>query len=96
MEGTEKQSASTPKMRWWEQLMLYAGTVLGVYGSRWVRESDSSVVRTIWIAGFIALVIMPLIYKNFDFSPTTPFVVRFGFFVQNGVFWDVLMGGIDK
>ena len=83
-------------MRWWEQLVLYSGTVLGVYGSKWIRASGSSAHQTILVAGFTALVIMPLIYKNFNFPPNTPFVVRLGFFVQNGVFWDVLIGGLSK
>jgi hypothetical protein len=86
-----------------EQLVMYLGTVIGVLGSSALakyRESGAVAFDFNWavlgITLFIALVIFPSVYKRADVDATAPFLVRFGLFVQNGVFWDALIGGLGQ
>jgi len=41
-------------------------------------------------------VIIPVVFEKLSVRPDAPFIVRFGLFVQNGVFWQVIIGSIGK
>ncbi len=93
------------KLSCWDQTWMYLGTVLGVLLSFLLRQMDSGVALDLtssltWfnvvVALFVALVVIPYAYKRVDVDPTTPFIVRLGLFVQNGVFWQVIMGLVGK
>ncbi len=77
-----------------EQLLMYCGVVLGVYCSGLVRGQETK--TTLLLAGLIALIIIPIAFEKLHIDPKAPFLVRFGLFVQNGVFWDVLFGVLGK
>jgi hypothetical protein len=48
------------------------------------------------LSAVIALVIIPLVYEKLNLNPGAPFIVQFGLFVQNGVFWHVLIDSIGS
>jgi hypothetical protein len=72
-----------------EQLLMYLGVLLGVYFSGMVRGQE--VRPTFVLAAFIALTIVPIAFEKLSINPKAPFLSRFGLFVQQGVFWDVLL-----
>ena len=84
-----KLQRSKNSMPPWEQCMMYIGIFIGVYFSSLLRgeQSQSSPI----IASIIALILMPQVFEKLNVNPDSPLLVRFGLFVQNGVFWDVLM-----
>jgi hypothetical protein len=86
-----------------DQAVMYAGGVIGVLFSSAISQFKKGTaggfqftLPAILIAAVVALVIMPIIYEKLSVKPNTPFIVRFGLFVQHGVFWQVLFDGIGK
>jgi hypothetical protein len=86
-----------------EQLLMYFGVVIGVVFSTVVQQFRSGQVLNLQItlggllvAAVIALVIVPVVFQKLTVRPDAPFLVRFGLFVQNGVFWHVLTSSIGK
>lgn len=77
-----------------EQFLMYFGVVLGVYFSGLIRGQESK--TTLLLSALIGLVIIPIAFEKLSVNPKAPLLVRFGLFVQNGVFWDVLFGAIGK
>lgn len=73
---------------------MYFGVLLGVYFSSLIRGSQSQ--ASLLIAALVALVIIPVVFEKLNVNPKAPFIVRFGLFVQNGVFWDVIFESIGK
>jgi hypothetical protein len=84
------------------QLLMYLGTFLGVLVSTAVahfRTGNVNVTITVSevvVSAVIALVIIPLVYEKLMLNPKAPFIVQFGLFVQNGVFWHVLIDSIGS
>jgi hypothetical protein len=86
-----------------EQLLMYFGVVIGVVFSSVVQQFKSGQViglkislASLLVAGVIALVIIPVVFQKLTVRPDAPFLVRFGLFVQNGVFWHVITSSIGK
>ncbi len=86
------------KMSIWEQLMMYFGTSIGVFFSSLVNQPNPIAsqisyftLSSILTSLVIALSIIPITFEKLNVKPNTPFIVRFGLFVQNGVFWQVLI-----
>lgn len=85
-----------------EQLILYFGILIGVVFSSAVRGFSSGNMKlritgpTLIIAAVVALVIIPNVYQMLAISPDAPFIVQLGLFVQNGVFWEVILGSASK
>ena len=85
-----------------EQILLYIGTVIGVIFSSVIMEfkSGNAVslagfnITTLLISAVIALFIIPVVYEKLKVMPDTPILVRFGLFVQQGVFWQVAFSAI--
>lgn len=77
-----------------DQLVMYFGVLLGVYFSGLIRGQDFK--PTLLLASLLALVIIPVVFEKLNVNPTAPLLVRFGLFVQNGVFWDVLLQAIGS
>ncbi|OUC16084.1 MAG: hypothetical protein B0A82_03660 [Alkalinema sp. CACIAM 70d] len=75
-----------------EQGMMYCGVLLGVYFSGVIRGHDFR--PTFLLAAMLALLIVPFAFEKLRIDPEIPLVVRFGLFVQNGVFWDVMLQAI--
>jgi hypothetical protein len=80
-----------------EQVMMYCGVLLGVYFSGMIRGQDFR--PTLLLAAILALLIVPIAFEKLRINPGSPLLVRFGLFVQNGVFWDVMLqaiGGVHR
>lgn len=75
-----------------DQFHMYLGLMLGVAFSNRLRGAEGE--GTLIAAAVVALVIAPVAYEKLKISPDAPFLVRFGLFVQNGVFWDILFEAI--
>ncbi|MCY7273797.1 MAG: hypothetical protein LH702_08620 [Phormidesmis sp. CAN_BIN44] len=75
-----------------DQLLMYLGVLLGVYFSGVIRTQSSK--PTFILAAFIALSIVPAAFEKLSINPKAPMLVKFGLFVQNGVFWDVMFQAI--
>jgi hypothetical protein len=94
------EGAQPPQMPWWEQLIMYAGLVLGVVASSAVLNGGTSKFAVNWHqvlwACLIGLILMPTVFRKLTVTPDSPFIVRLGFFVQNGVFWQTVLEGVRK
>jgi hypothetical protein len=83
------------------QVLMYVGTFIGVLLSTAVTHFQSGNTLTftlgeVVISAVIALVIIPVVYEKLNLNPEAPFIVQFGLFVQNGVFWHVLIDSIGS
>ena len=84
------------------QGLMYCGTFLGVLLSSAVSHFRSGSVDLTLTLGevtasaVVAFVIIPLVYEKLSLNPKAPFIVQFGLFVQNGVFWHVLIDSIGR
>jgi hypothetical protein len=84
------------------QLLMYLGTFIGVLLSTAVAHFRTGnidltiTVGEVLVSAVIALVIIPLVYEKLNLNPKAPFIVQFGLFVQNGVFWHVLIDSIGS
>jgi hypothetical protein len=81
-------------MSLFEQVAMYLGLVLGVVFSAELRGTRSPTTPV--LAALTALVIAPVAFEKLKVAPESPFIVRFGLFVQNGVFWDILFEAIGS
>ncbi|MEO7101338.1 MAG: hypothetical protein ABI162_18450 [Luteolibacter sp.] len=85
-----------------EQLGLYFGVFLGVLFSSSVMLPKTGTwswpfaMRDLGLASIIALIIIPTAYSKLKINASAPFIVRFGFFVQTGVFWHEVVRVIGK
>ena len=85
------------------QLLMYLGTFLGVLLStavnHFINAENFELTATLGgvvVSAAIALVIIPLVYEKLMLNPKAPLIVQFGLFVQNGVFWHVLIDSIGS
>lgn len=77
-----------------DQILMYFGILLGIYFSSLIRGQQSQL--SLWIAALVALIIIPVVFEKLNVDPQAPFIVRFGLFVQNGVFWDVIFESLGQ
>ncbi len=82
---------------------MYLGTLIGVVFSNAVdnfrtgKETTLRITSTeILVSAVIALIIIPAVYEKLKLDPKAPLLVQFGFFVQNGVFWQVLISYVGR
>ena len=85
------------------QLFMYLGIFIGVLLSTAVNhftagESFELAVTfgEVVVSAVVALIIIPLVYEKLMLNPKAPLIVQFGLFVQNGVFWHVLIDSIGS
>lgn len=91
-----------PSIPLWKQLLLYLGTIIGVLFSSSIMQFQTNqdiqlhiTLPAVILSAIIAIVILPGIYEK-AINPTSPFIVQLGLFVQQGVFWSVLLTAIGK
>lgn len=84
------------------QIFMYIGVFIGVLFSSLVDQFKqggnvhiSFTVGQIIVSSVIALVIIPVVYEKLNLNPHAPFVVQFAIFVQNGIFWQVVIKAIS-
>lgn len=88
------------------QVVLYIGAIIGVLFSGAIMKASSGTSLTelsfninlmsIAVASIIAIMIIPDIYDKLMINRNAPFIVQFGLFVQNGVFWNTAILAIGK
>jgi hypothetical protein len=85
------------------QLILYLGVIIGVIFSNSVTRFSEGAEPQITISLsrlivsiIVTLVIVPQVYRRLDTNPDAPFLVQFGLFVQQGIFWHVIIGSISQ
>ena len=94
------ESNEAPTISPTRQLLMYIGTFIGVLLSTAVTHFQSGIVDLAITVGevafsaVIALVIILLVYEKLMLNPRAPLIVQFGIFVQNGVFWHVLIDSV--
>jgi hypothetical protein len=96
--GKKKSKAKPRQIPIWEQLLMYCGSVIGVLFSSVVSQRDPLgsqisyvTLSSIVISLVVALAVIPLEFERLRIKSDTPLIVRFGLFVQSGVFWQVLL-----
>ena len=83
----------------WEVILMYVGTFIGVFFSSMVMQFNSNKIEildhynltSLIISAIVALIIIPNVFEKLKVEANTPLLVRFGLFVQNGVFWPVAL-----
>ena len=91
-----------PMLSFPHQLLMYLGTFLGIVFSTAICQFRSGSVHLelpigeIILSAVIAVVIIPLVYEKLMLNPRAPLIVQFGIFVQNGVFWHVLIDSVGS
>jgi hypothetical protein len=84
------------------QAAMYLGTFIGVLLSTAVthfQAGNTDLTFTVYevvLSAVVAFVIIPVVYEKLQLNPGVPFVVQFGLFVQNGVFWHIVIGTIGS
>ena len=91
------------RMTWWEQAVMYLGVVVGILFSSVADQFKNGQAlhfhfswSVLAASMFIALIIIPLVFEKLKVQADSPFIVRLGLFVQNGVFWQVVIGVVAK
>ncbi|MGC1120638.1 MAG: hypothetical protein WBA22_06050 [Candidatus Methanofastidiosia archaeon] len=82
------------------QVLMYFGAFVGVLLSSAIMQFRSgqldpaiSIPKVI-LSAAVAFVIIPVVYEKLNLNPDAPFIVQFAIFVQNGVFWHMLIDSI--
>jgi hypothetical protein len=98
----EPKEPELPHISILRQLLMYLGAFLGVLLSSAIMQFRSgSIDPTISIpkvilSAAVAFVIIPVVYEKLNLNPDAPFIVQFAIFVQNGVFWHMLIDSIGS
>jgi hypothetical protein len=86
-----------------EQLVTYAGCLVGVVFGASVRRAGAGVVaapQITWasmiVSAVIALAILPVAFERLSIPPRSPLLFRIGLAVQQGVFWQVLLDAAGR
>jgi hypothetical protein len=81
-----------------EQLLIYAGCLVGVLFGASVRRAgagSAAVPQITWattiVSAAIALAILPAAFERLAVRPRSPLLFRIGLAVQQGVFWQVVL-----
>ena len=87
---------------WWQQLTLYSGIILGAILSSTVIEHQLGTqytfnisVLTVFLASTMAIIISPVAFEMLHMNNSGPFFIRLFLFIQNGVFWCVLLSAFS-
>jgi hypothetical protein len=86
-----------------QQIIMYAGILVGVlfsnsinvYTKSGVLGFNMSIIQFIF-SMIIAIMIVPSVYSKLSVQSDSPFLVQFGFFVMNGITWQVVMGAVGQ
>ena len=84
------------------QVLMYLGAFVGVLLSSAIMQFRSGAadpaisIPEVILSAAIAFVIIPVVYEKLNLNPDAPFIVQFAIFVQNGVFWHMLIDSIGS
>jgi hypothetical protein len=82
------------------QVLMYLGAFVGVLLSSAIMQFRSGALNPaisipeVVLSAAVAFVIIPVVYEKLNLNPDAPFIVQFAIFVQNGVFWHMLIDSI--
>jgi hypothetical protein len=82
------------------QVLMYLGAFVGVLLSSAIMQfrsgqTDPAIsIPKVILSAVVAFVIIPVVYEKLNLNPDAPFIVQFAVFVQNGVFWHMLIDSI--
>jgi hypothetical protein len=86
-----------------QQITMYLGVLIGVIFSTAVNSYNQTgmininiTLVQIGLSFIIALIIVPNVYERLSIQSDSPFIVQLGFFVMNGITWQVIMGTVGK
>ena len=102
LENETQENTEVPTITLIHQIVMYLGTFMGVLLSTAVTHFRSGnadltiTVSEVILSAVIAFIIVPLVYEKLIVNPKAPFIVQFGLFVQNGVFWHILIDSIGS
>ena len=98
-----RQIAPSVKLSPISQILMYLGIFIGVLFSSVVNQfakgdsfSITINIGILLISTIISFTLIPIVYEKLKLNPGAPFIVQFGIFVQNGVFWHVIINSIGK
>lgn len=87
---------------WWQQLALYSGIILGALISSTVVEHQAGTdyifkisAPTVFLASVLAIIISPVAFEKLCMSIAGSFFTRLFLFIQNGVFWYVMLSAFS-
>jgi hypothetical protein len=104
--GYQKEELDTPDpgdlpyLTVLRQVLMYLGAFVGVLLSSAIMQfrsgsADPAIsIPEVILSAAIAFVIIPVVYEKLNLNPDAPFIVQFAIFVQNGVFWHMLIDSI--
>lgn len=102
-EALAESPPPPPPMGGLDQFLMFVFLVLGVIAAPLLDQYRSGKPFSFdpsWgflaVAVVIALLITPAAYQRFGSHTDAPWLVRYGFFFQQGIFWQVLVGMIAK
>lgn len=102
-EKEKIQMAPSVKLSPIRQILMYLGIFIGILFSSAVNQfaeggnvSITINIGILLISAIISFMIIPYVYEKLKLNPGAPFIVQFGIFVQNGVFWHVIFNSIGK
>jgi hypothetical protein len=94
------ESDDLPYLTVLRQVLMYLGAFVGVILSSAIMQFRSGVadpaisIPEVILSAVVAFVIIPVVYEKLNLNPDAPFIVQFAIFVQNGVFWHMLIDSI--
>lgn len=77
-----------------EQIVLYAGLLLGIFLSSNLGPTTMNVSPL--LAALAGLFVTPIFYGKLNIAPSTPFLARFTFFAQQGVIWSIVFNTVGQ
>jgi hypothetical protein len=87
---------------WWQQLALYSGIIFGAIISSTVIEHQAGTdyifkisIPTVFLASALAILISPVAFEKLCMNIAGSFFTRFFLFIQNGVFWYVMLSAFS-
>jgi len=101
--GTNKRGKYAVKFTPKRQILMYFGVFVGVIFSKIINYEESllsapleNMLCEVLLSSFIALMIIPYVYEKATINPSSPLLVQFGLFVQNGFFWQAIIRILSK
>jgi hypothetical protein len=99
-ELNRSESDDLPYLTVLRQVLMYLGAFVGVLLSSAIMQFRSGALNPaisipeVILSAVVAFVIIPVVYEKLNLNPDAPFIVQFAIFVQNGVFWHMLIDSI--
>ncbi|MBU7022512.1 MAG: hypothetical protein HXS41_15800 [Theionarchaea archaeon] len=97
---THEEAHELPYLSVVRQVLMYLGAFVGVLLSSAIMQFRSGALNPaisipeVVLSAAVAFVIIPVVYEKLNLNPDAPFIVQFALFVQNGVFWHMLIDSI--